>query len=86
MHYFFTIVGILIAGNFYMLFRRSKKNRNFKKDSAARRAAVTKNHDYLVHKLDFEQKEAARRVYLRNKTLEMYEQVRKRAEADELNK
>ena len=85
MSYIYAIIGIIIAGNFYMLFRRSKKNRNSKKDAAAKRAAVTKNHDYLVRKLDFEQKEAARRVELRNKTLEMYKQVRKNAESDQQN-
>ena len=80
MTYFLTIIGILVAGNFYMLYKRGKKSRSFKKDAAAERAAITKNRDYITRKLDIEQKEAEKRVELRNKTLEMYDQVRRQAE------
>ena len=47
------------------------------------RAATVKRHDALIRKLDYEQRDAARRVELRNKTFEMYDQVRKQADIDE---
>ena len=83
MPYLFAIIGLLIVFNFYMLFRRSRKGGGSKKSAAAKRMETAKQHDDLVRKLDHEQEDAARRVELRNKTLEMYEQVRKKAEADE---
>ena len=79
--YFILIIGALIVVNCFLLLRRSKKGRNVGKEAAAEREATVKRHDALVRKLDREQEEAARRVELRNKTFEMYEQVRRQAEA-----
>ena len=81
--YLFVIIALLVAVNFYLLFKRSKKSRHTRKESAAKHEETIRHHDNLVRKLDREQIEAARRVELRNKTLEMYEQVRKQAEAEE---
>jgi len=83
MPYLFTIIAILIIVNLFMLFKRSRKSRNMGKDSKSERIATAKRHDDLVRKLDHEQADAIRRVELRNKTFEMYEQVRRQAEADE---
>ena len=83
MPYFLTIIGMLIVGNFYLLFKRNKKGRNAGKQATAERIATVKHHDDLVRRLDHEQVEASRRVELQNKTLEMYEQVRKQAESNE---
>ena len=83
MPYLFAIVGILVVFNFYMLFKRSKKGRNVGKKAASEREAMIKNHDSLVRKLNIEQEDAARRVELRNKTFDMYDQVRKDAETSE---
>ena len=84
MHYYlFAIVGILVIANLYFLLKRSKKSRNVGKDAAAERAATVKRHDALVRKLDYEQRDAARRVELRNRTFEMYDQVRKQTDIDE---
>ena len=83
MPYLFAIIGILIAANFYFLFKRGKKGQNTRKNAAANRAATVKRHEDLIRKLDREQIEAIKRVELRNKTLEMYEQVRREAEEAE---
>ena len=83
MPYLFAIIAILVVANFYMLFRRNKKKRDVGKDATSKRVATVKRHDDLVRKLDYEQADAKRRVELQNKTFEMYEQVRKQAEADE---
>ena len=80
-YYLFAVIGILVIANLYFLLKRSKKSRNVGKDAAAQRAATVKRHDALIRKLDYEQRDAARRVELRNKTLEMYDQVRKQAES-----
>ena len=83
MPYLFAIIAIVIVANFYMLFKRSKRGRNVGKDVAAKRVASVKNYDDLKRKLDFEQQDAIRRIELRKKTWEMYEQVRKQAEEQE---
>ena len=83
MEYFFILIGILVVFNFYLLFKRSKKSRFTRKGVKADRMANIKNRDDLIRKLDLEQKDAARRVELRNKTFEMYEQVRRNAAAAE---
>ena len=80
MPYLFAVIGIIVVFNFYLLFKRSRKSRNIGKDATAQRVAMVKHHDDLVRKLNYEQADAARRVDLRNKTLEMYEQVRRNAE------
>jgi len=86
MPYIFTIIAILVIVNLYMLFKRSKKGRNVGKNAAAERIATVKRHDDLVRKLDHEQADAQRRVDAQNKTFEMYEQVRRQAEANEQEK
>ena len=82
-YYLFAIIAILVIANLYFLLKRSKKSRDVGKDAAAERVATVKRHDSLVRKLDYEQRDAARRVELRNKTLEMYDQVRKQANTDD---
>ncbi|MCL2125624.1 MAG: hypothetical protein FWH33_06520 [Oscillospiraceae bacterium] len=76
MPYLFAVIAILVVANFYLLFRRRNKGRNVGKTAKAQREAQVKHHADLVRKLDREQEDAARRVELRNKTLEMYEQVK----------
>ena len=86
MEYFFILIGILVVVNFYLLFKRTKRSRFTKKNAQAERMANIKRRDDLIRKLDLEQKDAARRVELRNKTFEMYEQVRQNAAAAEAAK
>ena len=83
MPYLFTVIAILVIVNLYMLFRRRNKSRKVGKDAAAERIAMVKHHDDIIRKLDHEQADAKRRVELQNKTFEMYEQVRRQAEAAE---
>ena len=83
MNYFFIILAALVALNLYLLLRRSKKGRNAGRDATARREEIVKHHDELVRMLELEQDEAARRVELRNRTYELYDQVRKQGEKEE---
>ena len=83
MPYLIIVIALLVVVNFYMLFVRSKRSRNVGKNATAERIKSVKHHDYLVRKLDHEQEEAAKYVELRNKTLDMYEQVRKQSKTDE---
>jgi len=83
MEYLFAIAGILVIVNLYMFFKRYKKGRYTRKNVESERMAIVKRHADLELKLKREQEDAARRVELQNKTLELYEQVRRNAEADE---
>ena len=80
MPYLFALIGALVVVNIFMLVKRSRKTRDVGKDATAQRIATVKRHDALVRKLDREQEDAARRVELRNKTFEMYDQVRKQSD------
>jgi len=83
MTYFFAIIAIVVVVNIYLLFKNSKRKRNVGKESTKQRIETEKHHEELVRKLGYEQEDALRRVELRNKTLEMYEQVRRQAEEQE---
>ena len=82
MQYFFALIGVLVVGNFYMIFRRNKKNRSVGKEATANRVATVRRHDDLVRKLDHEQEEASKRVELQNKMFEMFQQVRDKHKDD----
>ncbi|MCL2152509.1 MAG: hypothetical protein FWH57_06215 [Oscillospiraceae bacterium] len=74
-----VIVFFVIAANFFMVFRRLKRNRHPKISKAAMEeieAAQWRDKE-IKRRLDREQEEAERYVELRNKTFELYEQVRK---------
>ena len=87
MSYFFAVIAIVVVVNLYLLFKfNSRKKRNIGKETTRQRIETEKHHEELVRKLDFEQQDAERRVELKNKTLELYEQVRRQAEADEQDK
>ena len=76
-----AVVFFVVAINFYMLFVRLRKDRRPKIDRAAPgEAEASKWRDKeIIRRLDSEQADAARRVELRNKTLGLYEQVRRNA-------
>ena len=80
-----AIVIIVVLGNLFMVFRRF---RNIKL-SRTRKPAMDEQKAELIRsraiqsRLEREQDEAKRRVELRNKTLELYEQVRRNAAARE---
>ena len=82
MHYFFVIVAVLVVLNFFFLFKRSKKNRDVGKRATEDRKATVKAHGDLVRRLKYEQYDAARRIELRNKTFELYDQVRREHESE----
>ena len=80
-----TIIFLVISINFFMLYRRLRRDRPGKIGKAAmqeKEAAEWRGRE-IQRRLDREQEEAAKRVELRNKTFELYDQVRKKAAAAE---
>ena len=80
-----AIICLILVINAIMLYRRVRKDRNPKivKKAMSEKEAVLQRDKEIWRRLDNEQEQAARQVELRNKTLELYEQVRKNAEAEE---
>ena len=77
MVYAFTIVGIVIAANFYMFYARRKKSRAIYQKANERREASDRDLDNLKRKLNREQANFAKRVELQNRTFQLYDQVRR---------
>jgi len=79
------IVFIVIAINFVMLYIRFK--RDFPKKTSKKileeDEAVIIREKAIHQKIEREQEEAERRVILQNKTLELYERVRRDADKKE---
>ena len=82
-----AIVFLVIASNFIMLYLRLKKERRPKIGKAAieENEAVKLRDKEIKRRLDHEQEAAEKHVELRNKTLELYEQVRKNAETKDVS-
>jgi len=79
------IVFIVIVINFAMLYNRLKRDKKLKREGIAMSEpeASRWREKEIQRRLDREQEEAVKRVDLRNKTLELYEQVRRNAAAAE---
>ena len=83
--YILAIIAFVIVLNFVMLMFRLKRDRYNKPNKAAmeeEKAALIRDHQ-IRRRLDREEEDAAQRVELRNKTLELYDEVRRRAAARE---
>ena len=82
-----AVVFFVIILNFFMLFRRMKRDqrpRIGRKAMSEQKAAEMRDRE--VHRrIEREQEHAARQVELRNKTFELYEQVRRNAAERERN-
>ena len=80
-----VIVFIVVIINLIMLYFRIKKDfpkKQSKKAPEEEEAAIIRER--VIHqKIEREQEDAERRVLLQNKTLELYEQVRRNAEKAE---
>ena len=76
-----TIVVLVIVLNFVMLFIRLNRDRVRKPGRAAieEEQAARWREKEMCRRLDREQEDAAHKVELRNKTLDLYEQVRRNA-------
>jgi len=83
--YIVAIIGFVIALNFVMLYLRLKRDRYRKpsKEALEEAKAVVWRDKEIRRRIDREQEEAAREVELRNQTLALYEEVRRRAAARE---
>jgi len=76
-----AIVFFVIVLNFFMLFMQLRRNRSPKTGRVAmdeKKAAELRAKE-IQRRLDREQEDAARQVELRNKTLDLFDQVRKNA-------
>ena len=83
MGYLIAVIFILLIGNSFFFYRQYKRNRKpVVRSTPEEKAVVYRDHE-IQRRFDREQAEAAKQVELRNKTLALYEQVRKNAEAAE---
>lgn len=83
MAYLLAIIFLVIAANFFVWLRQSKNLRKPVKRSMSEAKAAELRHLEIQRRFELEQKDAVERIELRNKTLALYEQVRKQAEAEE---
>ena len=83
MGYLLVVILIILIGNAFFFYRQYKRNRKpYVRSTPEEKAAIYRAHE-IQRRLDREQEDAAKQVELRNKTLALYEQVRKNAEAAE---
>jgi len=82
--YLVAIIFIVIILNFYFLFSRMRRNDKYKKMGRAAveeaKQAIWRDKE-VARRIAREQDDALERVKLRNETLAMYEEVRRRAAA-----
>jgi len=80
-----AVVFFIVAINFFMLFLRLRRDRHPKTEGKAseEKEAVKWRANAIQRRLHNELEDSARRVELRNRTLDLYEQVRKKAAAAE---
>jgi len=81
--YLIAIIVIVLIGNAFLVFWLHRRNRNEAREARENRIAASRRNTELIRRNEQEQEDAAKRVELRNKTLKMFEQVRKHAEAVE---
>ena len=74
------VIAVIIIGNLFLIFSRNKKKQKSAKKIKLDYLASLKQHEDLKRRLTREQENAAIHVERRNKTLELYDQVRKQAE------
>jgi len=79
--YLVAIIAFVIVLNFFMLFMRLKRDKAKKSayPAAQEEQAAVHRHREIQRRLDREQEELAHIVEMRNKTFEIYAQVRKQA-------
>jgi len=80
--YIIAVIVVILAGNVVLIVMRQRRNRSEAKESREDRLAAARWHDEMVRNNDREQEDAEKYVKLRNRTLEMYEQVRRDADDD----
>jgi len=83
-----AVVFFIVAINFFLLFLRLRRERHpkTKGKAAEEKEAVKWRANAIQRRLHNELEDSARRVELRNKTLDLYEQVRKKAAEAEKSK
>jgi len=83
--YIIAIIGFVIVLNFVMLWFRLKRDRYRKpsRETVEEEKAIVLRNNEIKRRIAREQEDAAREVALRNQTLALYEEVRRRAAARE---
>jgi len=81
MGYLVAIIFLVIIGNFFLLYKRFKRDRKPVVKPVDRQIAYEARHEEIQRIFDREQEEAERYIELRNKTFELYDQVRRNAAA-----
>jgi flagellar biosynthesis/type III secretory pathway M-ring protein FliF/YscJ len=76
MQHVLMFLMFMVFANLAVMVLRSRTRSGDKKDPTEEREENANRHDDLVRKLDNEQEDAAKKVELKNKTLELYDQVR----------
>ena len=76
------LIGMILVLFLYVLISRILKYRAGK-DIIAERKEIERRHNHLIHMLDLEQEEAARRIELRNEMFKLFDFVRNKYENDE---
>ena len=77
--YIVAIIIIVLIGNAIIVFTRMRKNRTDEIEARENRIAAGRRSAELLNRDEREQEEAAKHIELRNKTLELYERVRRNA-------
>ena len=77
------VVFIVLVINFFVWFRRHGKSLRSSRKSMTEEHARVIRHNEIQRRFEREQEDALEYIEKRNKTLDLYEQVRKQAEATE---
>jgi len=80
-----ALIVLVIVGNFFILYRQYKRDRKPPVKSREESEALLDRGLDMQQRFNKEQEDAMRYVERRNKTLELYEQVRKNASAARLD-
>ena len=78
-----AVLMFMVVANFAIMLIRNRARPRDEKGAADDSKQSVQRHDNLVRKLDTEQEEAAKYVERRNRTLELYDEVRKQHENED---
>ena len=83
MGFIYVLIALAAIGLIFVIFTKGPKARKHMKQARDELELAQKKQRDLVRKLGWEQRDAAKIVELRNKTLEMYIQSRIQAESED---
>ena len=83
MEWIFVVIAIALLINLFLIFSRNKKKMKTAKRMRSDRLLTLKKHEDLKRRLNTEQENAAKHIERRNKTLELYRQVKEQINEQE---